>query len=533
MTQFGLVGEAGALVLGMFVAASLLWVWIRANRNTVVTARTLMKEAEGSITFLFDDETLADATPKARSLLGFRQSRKSDWENFLALVSARFPNLRSQVADLSTVGHKRVKPNDTQSGWIDVEYWNGMARITLVQDEVHPDETIDPLTAAAMEHELTTLRSIGEDSPQLIWKHDTEGVLIWANRAYMELSELVHPAGPSEILPWPPRDIFTDTAVPAGAAPVIDMIRLDLLNGDSPIWFEVTSLKRGTDTIHFAVDATAVVLARDAQRNFVQTLTKTFAQLSVGLAIFDSERRLVLFNPALVDLTRLKAEFLIGRPTLFSFLDRLHDQQMMPEPKNYASWRDQMIALESEAENGSYHETWLLPNGQTYRVTGKPHPNGAIAFLLEDISDEVSLTRKFRSQINVGAAVIDNMPAAVAVFSSSGTLVLANKAYRDLWGTPLDDVITARDFPDELDIWQAMSAPSPVWVKLQETITNGRVASAWDGMVWLDNHIGLECKYTPMPDGNHQLTFTTVKQDSHAQRHVEALDFHESRTMSG
>ncbi len=172
------------------------------------------------------------------------------------------------------------------------------------------------------------------------------------------------------------------------------------------------------------------MFARDNQRNFVQTLTKTFAQLSVGLAIFDADRRLVLFNPALHDLTLLPAEFLIARPTLFSFLDRLRDHQMIPEPKDYSSWRDQMGALESAAAEGSYHETWPLPNGQTFRVTGKPHPNGAIAFLLEDISDEVSLTRKFRSQIDISAAVIDNLETAICVFSSSGSLVLANECHR-------------------------------------------------------------------------------------------------------
>jgi len=53
-----------------------------------------------------------------------------------------------------------------------------------------------------------------------------------------------------------------------------------------------------------------------AQRNFVQTLTKTFAQLSIGLAIFNRERQLVLFNPALIDLTALPADFLTGRPHL-------------------------------------------------------------------------------------------------------------------------------------------------------------------------------------------------------------------------
>ena len=79
-----------------------------------------------------------------------------------------------------------------------------------------------------------------------------------------------------------------------------------------------------------------------------------------------------------------------------------------------------MVALESAAAEGNYHETWLLPNGQTFRVTGKPHPNGAVAFLMEDISDETSLTRKFSSQIDTSAAVIDNLTGLYLCFLPLG-----------------------------------------------------------------------------------------------------------------
>ncbi|AGI70165.1 PAS domain-containing protein [Octadecabacter antarcticus 307] len=532
MSQLAFLGATGALILGALAAVGMMSIWIRTNSKTEVTARTLIREAEDSITFLFEDETLSDATPLARDLMEFREAHRSDWENFLALLSSRFPHLRSKCGDLATVGKKKIKPADGQNGWIEAEFWNGMARITLVQDQDHPDETIHPLTATAMEHELETLRSIGEDSPQLIWKHDAEGVLIWANRSYMELSEILHAIGPNDVLPWPPREVFNQTARPVGAAPVIDMHRVDTPDQEKPIWFEITSLKRGTDTIHFAIDASAVVFARDAQRSFVQTLTKTFAQLSVGLVIFDSDRRLVLFNPALVDLTLLPTNFLIARPTLFSFLDRLRDNQMIPEPKDYASWRDQMVALESAATEGNYHETWPLPNGQTFRVTGKPHPNGAIAFLFEDISDEISLTRKFRSQIDISAAVIDNLASAVAVFSSSGSLVLANSAYRSLWGTQSEDAISSRDFLEELQIWQTTSAPSPVWVKLQETITRGRSDTPWDGSVWLDSHVEIVCRYSPLPDGNHQITFTPSERESGSASKVETVIFRPSQSMS-
>jgi len=533
MNQFGGLDGMMAVFVGACVAVGLLLFWIRSNSGSAIVSRTLMREAEDSVTFLFDDERLVDVTPRAKALMGHGDKLRSDWDNLLTLLSGRFPHLRSQCHDLASVGTKTISPEDGQHGWIEAEYWNGLARITLVQDEDNPDDILDPLTATAIEHELATLRSIGEDSPQLIWKRDAEGVLVWANRAYIDLSEAIHQVRPDGVLPWPPRAIFEETASPVGAAPVIDMRRVDVPDADAPIWFEVTSLLRGTDTIHFAIDATAVVMARDAQRTFVQTLTKTFAQLSVGLAIFDEDRRLVLFNPALVDLTGLPADFLVGRPALFSVLDRLRDQNMIPEPKDYNSWREQVAALESAAAQGNYHEMWPLPNGQTFRVTGKPHPNGAIAVLMEDISDDVSLTRKFRSQIDTTTAVIENLTSSVAVFSSSGSLILANRAYRDLWGTNGDGSLNSRDFLDELETWQAMSAPSPVWIKLKETLAHHSNGAPWEGSVWLDNHVEVACHYAPLPDGNHQISFVPMSEQDHPRGHIETMELKVGGSLQG
>jgi hypothetical protein len=64
------------------------------------------------------------------------------------------------------------------------------------------------------------------------------------------------------------------------------------------------------------LDITEIVRAQQAQKNFVQTLTKTFATLAIGLAIFDRNRQLMLFNPALIDLPALPADFLSARPNL-------------------------------------------------------------------------------------------------------------------------------------------------------------------------------------------------------------------------
>jgi len=102
-----------AVTLGFATALLLLSVWIKTNDTATVTARTLMHEAEKTVTFLFDDEILLDATPKARELLGHSDDAfGSDWEKFLSLLSSRFPHLRSQMSDLAILGTKSISYHD-------------------------------------------------------------------------------------------------------------------------------------------------------------------------------------------------------------------------------------------------------------------------------------------------------------------------------------------------------------------------------------------------------------------------------------
>lgn len=91
----------------------------------------------------------------------------------------------------------------------------------------------------------------------------------------------------------------------------------------------------------------------------------------------------MLFNLALIDLTTLPADFLSARPNLLTVFDKLRDNQIMPEPKNYATWREKLAILVAAATEGTYTEIWNLPTGATFWISGRPHSDGALAFWLK------------------------------------------------------------------------------------------------------------------------------------------------------
>jgi PAS domain-containing protein len=267
------------------------------------------------------------------------------------------------------------------------------------------------------------------------------------------------------------------------------------------VWFDVTKVEHGDAGLFYATEINAVVNAEIAQRNFVQTLAKTFAHLSIGLAIFDRNRQLALFNPALIDLTALPADFLSARPDLLSFFDRLRDNRMMPEPKNYASWRLQMTELQEAAADGRYQETWSLPSGSVYSVSGRPHPDGAVAFLIEDITAEVTLTRRFRSELELGQSVLDQLDDAIAVFSSGGVLTLSNNSYRQMWGVDPDGSFVEMTVLDATRDWQNACQATPVWGDLRDFVWRQELRAEWWGQIALNDGSPMTCWVHPIQGG--------------------------------
>lgn len=372
----------------------------------------------------------------------------------------------------------------------------------------------DVCRAAEQSHtneELELLRQIRDSLPNPAWKTNSAGVVVWQNDAYLALRDRAPKReDTSLVFDLTPEQIQQGTC----------RIKLEIGETHAPEWFDVSSFSVEGGTMHHATSRTALIRAEEAQRDFVQTLAKTFAHLSIGLAIFNRDRQLALFNPALTDLTGLSVSFLSPRPTIDSFFDALRENRRMPEPKNYKTWRQRMADLVSAAEVGSFEETWTLESGQTYRVKGRPHPDGAIAFLIEDISAEISLTRNFRAELELGQNLVDTFEDALAVFSQSGVLTFSNKAYDHLWGFEGESSFANVTISDAVQLWKEKSAPNPLWEDLKDAVMSLQDRTEWTMPVCLKGQSPMQCKIVPIASGATVVRFSrqSVHQPAVAKR---------------
>lgn len=447
-----------ASLAGLAVLAMMLGRWRPASPS-------LFAEAPDTAVFLFDGDALLDATPGAREVLAHSPARDGCARSrLLAWAAPRFPGIGAALARVEAEGRVRLESTEGGAPLVLVaEQRGGLLRLMIGSGGQAAAAGPAGLADVAIRDERDLMRSAVDAAPLALWHEDAAGTVTWANGTYLDLA--LRSLAPGDELGWPLPRLFP--AAPASG------LRVSLKPQGSavPLWFEAATIAQGEGRIGRAIPCDRLVKAEDALRSFTQSLTKTFAELRTGLAIFDAGRRLQIFNPALVDLTGLPPELLLARPKMAAFLDALRDRGLIPEPADYRHWRRQMTAMEQAAASGVYDEVWTLAGGLSWRVTGRPHPDGAVALMFDDISDELTQTRRYRADLELGQAVIDAMEDAVAVFDPAGTLVMSNAAYAALWGH--DPGASAADEGGAAamcDRWRDGSAPTALWDRIEDAL---------------------------------------------------------------
>ncbi|RKF13395.1 PAS domain-containing protein [Roseovarius spongiae] len=443
--------------------------------------------ARGAASFLFEDGALIDHDAGALPDSGGSAVSWSDLRNWL---TPRFPGLPANIEAMA--GESIVVPSyDAPDDGATVELTRtGDTLRAILSDPPHACPA-ERHAALAEQARLAELRRALQAAPYPIWKTAADGTLIWRNAACAQTFEScsLRKNVPS---PDPGHTSETRFSIP-GDTP------------SEPRWFEVQSAASDGHVMHHAAEVTKIVRAETGQRNFLQTLTKTFAYLAIGLAVFDKNRQLALFNPALVDLTGLPPDFLSARPELMRVFDMLRDRQVMPEPRNYACWRTQVNEVIESARDGLYQETWSLPDDVTYRVTGRPHPDGAVAFLFEDITAEVLGARRYRAQLDLRQSALDALPEAVMVTGPNGVLSFCNEGATRLLGIDPDSSFADMGVTDLVRACDAAIPQSELWTRVEQALRRRSLPTPLRENAHVAGRGAVSVRVEPLPGGARML----------------------------
>ena len=498
--------------------ATLALTLIFGARRTAATTRSTTRPAPGACEFLIHGAALQPTTEPARALLNGLGPARAGLAGLRNYLAADCPSIDADLDKLILYGvgfRHHCQRADGAAYTVKGEPRGAAAFLSIrpASREARALCDAEQDLRRALE-EARFLRDVLDRAPVLAWSLSPDRQVTWANAAYRDRFA-------------PPQADLPDHRIPDVFGHVLDEVPLTARAGDSrrriavpgshdgeARWFEVSqSAGPGGETLAFALDSDNLVAAEASLRRFIETLTETFAHLPIGLAVFDKNRRLGLFNPALTDLVKIDAVWLAARPSLRDFLERLRETRQMPEQKDFTSWRRKLGELEEGARDGTYEENWVLPSGKIFRVTGRPHPQGALAFLFEDISTAILIERKYRSELELSQATLDRMAEAVAVFDTSGMLVFVNSAFEAMWSLDPMESLDSPDIGDIIQHWAQRCRPSSVWCRLREFATRAEARATWvDAIETRDGRL-LQMLVAPLPDASALVVFRNLNEE--------------------
>lgn len=260
----------------------------------------------------------------------------------------------------------------------------------------------------------------------------------------------------------------------------------------------------------FAVDVQDLEDARAELARHIEAQRELADRMTAGTAQFDADRTLSFFNRPFAVMAQLDPDWLAERPEFDRVIERMRDQQRLPEARDFPAWKEERKGWFSSPEE-VIEEEWMLPNGDHLRVVAQPLPDGGLRLFLEDRTEQLRLASARDTLLRVRAATFDNLFEAISVFASDGRLYLWNRRFIDDWELD-EEWLSEHPRVDELVPAMAKKLVNPtaaaqIRQMVRET-TNERQSSS--GRITMTDGRYFQVGAVPLPDGNALFTMVDV-----------------------
>ena len=260
----------------------------------------------------------------------------------------------------------------------------------------------------------------------------------------------------------------------------------------------------------FAIDIQELEDSRAELARHIESQRELADRMTAGTAQFDAERSLSFFNRPFAMMAELDPEWLSEQPEFDRVLERMRDNQRLPETRDFPVWKEERRAWFSSPDE-VIEEEWMLPNGDHLRVVAQPLPDGGLRLFLEDRTEQLRLASARDTLLRVRAATFDNLFEAISVFASDGRLYLWNRRFIEDWELE-EEWLTEHPRVDELVPAMARKLVNPTAAaQIREMVrqtTNERQSS--NGRVSMTDGRHFAFAAVPLPDGNALFTMVDV-----------------------
>jgi len=360
------------------------------------------------------------------------------------------------------------------------------------------------------------LRGFAAAVPWPIWGRDDNGALTFANPAFLRALEAESLADARsrnlDLLSESARDEVDGALRAAGGFAG----RLEFEASGRRGVYDVQAASVGCGQLAVAINAGEADALGAALVRMAEAHRGTLNQLSSGVAVFDSQRRLAFYNDSYCRLWNLERAFLDSHPDDSSILDRLRVGRKLQEQPDFRAWKARLHQAYSATE--PVRDTWYLPDGRVLAVVTTPNPEGGVTYLFDDVSKRLELERRFDGLIRVQGATLDGLAEGVVAFGSNGRVRLFNPAFARMWKLS-SQALSENPHIQAVEGWCHPLYDAPeVWQQIREAVTS--IGNRGDVPLKLERKDGsvLDCMIRPLPDGATMLTFQDITDTENVER---------------
>jgi signal transduction histidine kinase len=209
-------------------------------------------------------------------------------------------------------------------------------------------------------------------------------------------------------------------------------------------------------------------------------------------------------------MAQLDPEWLGEKPEFDRVIERMRDNQRLPEARDFPVWKTERRGWFTSPEE-VIEEEWMLPGGDHIRVVAQPLPDGGLRLIPEDRTEQLRLASARDTLLRVRSATFDNLFEAISVFASDGRLYLWNRRFREDWELD-EEWLAEHPRVDELVPAMARKLVNPTAAaQIREMVrqtTNERQSA--NGRISMTDGRHFQFAAVPLPDGNALFTMVDV-----------------------
>ena len=266
----------------------------------------------------------------------------------------------------------------------------------------------------------------------------------------------------------------------------------------------------------YAIDIEEMEEQGRAFRAFRAAQRSMLDQLSVGVAQFDPDRRLIFANQPFVRIFALPSSVSVDPPDFARFLTLARDKGRIPETRNFPEWRDELAGWFTE--DAPVEDAWSLSDHTHLRIVAQPMPDGGLVLVAEDRSEQLALSATRDTLLRTRTATFDSLFESLAVFAPDGKMQLWNRSFPVIWGLP-EDIFDKHPHVDKLLDYISGRLARPGQRKAIGEVVRAATLDRKQvgGRVMLADGRTLEFAGVPLPDGNGLLTVLDVTDSTKAE----------------